>query len=118
MPDSQTRERKRSWRGVYPTWSCGFANAQAGVLEIGKDRLDRPTPDTPLATPTTARELILALLQDEADLTQRPLTERVDLTRDGVMDHVGKLTVAAAICRVGTGKATRWEVLSRDPQET
>ena len=37
MPESQAREWKRSWRDDYLKWICGFANAQGGVLEIGKD---------------------------------------------------------------------------------
>ena len=36
-PDSQNLEWKRSWRDEYLKWICGFANAQGGVLEIGKD---------------------------------------------------------------------------------
>ncbi|MDR0990041.1 MAG: winged helix-turn-helix transcriptional regulator [Propionibacteriaceae bacterium] len=30
-------EWKQSWRDEYLKWICGFANAQGGVLEIGKD---------------------------------------------------------------------------------
>ena len=37
MPESELREWKRSWRDEYLKWICGFANAQGGVLEIGKD---------------------------------------------------------------------------------
>jgi len=37
MPETQTAEWKSSWRDEYLKWVCGFANAQGGVLEIGKD---------------------------------------------------------------------------------
>ncbi|MYK83385.1 MAG: ATP-binding protein, partial [Gammaproteobacteria bacterium] len=38
MPqESQNVEWKRSWRDEYLKWICGFANAQGGVLEIGRD---------------------------------------------------------------------------------
>ena len=37
MPESQTREWKRSWRDEHLKWICGFANARGGVLEIGKN---------------------------------------------------------------------------------
>ncbi|MDR3069602.1 MAG: putative DNA binding domain-containing protein [Propionibacteriaceae bacterium] len=37
MPEKQTVEWKSSWRDEYLKWVCGFANAQGGVLEIGKD---------------------------------------------------------------------------------
>ena len=36
-PESQNIEWKRSWRDEHLKWICGFANAQGGVLEIGKD---------------------------------------------------------------------------------
>jgi ATP-dependent DNA helicase RecG len=32
-----TVEWKSSWRDEYLKWICGFANAQGGILEIGKD---------------------------------------------------------------------------------
>ena len=36
-PETQTVEWKRVWRDEYLAWICGFANAQGGVLEIGRD---------------------------------------------------------------------------------
>ena len=36
-PETQNVEWKRSWRDEYLAWVCGFANAQGGVLEIGKN---------------------------------------------------------------------------------
>ena len=35
--ESQHVEWKRSWRDEHLKWICGFANAQGGVLEIGKN---------------------------------------------------------------------------------
>ena len=37
MSESQQVEWKESWRDEYLKWVCGFANAQGGVLEIGRD---------------------------------------------------------------------------------
>ena len=37
MPEDQNIEWKESWRDEYLKWVCGFANAQGGVLEIGKN---------------------------------------------------------------------------------
>ena len=37
MRESQTVEWKESWRDEYLRWVCGFANAQGGVLEIGRN---------------------------------------------------------------------------------
>ena len=34
--ESQLIEYKESWRDEYLKWICGFANAQGGVLYIGK----------------------------------------------------------------------------------
>ena len=36
-PEAQNVEWKRSWRDEHLKWICGFANAQGGVLEIGKN---------------------------------------------------------------------------------
>lgn len=37
MSERQNVEWKESWRDEYLKWVCGFANAQGGVLEIGKN---------------------------------------------------------------------------------
>lgn len=37
MTEDQHTEWKSSWRDEYLKWLCGFANAQGGVLEIGRD---------------------------------------------------------------------------------
>ncbi len=37
MRESQIVEWKESWRDEYLKWVCGFANAQGGVLEIGRN---------------------------------------------------------------------------------
>ena len=37
MSESQVVEWKESWRDEYLKWICGFANAQGGVLELGRD---------------------------------------------------------------------------------
>lgn len=37
MPEQQNIEYKQSWHDDYLKWVCGFANAQGGVIFIGKD---------------------------------------------------------------------------------
>ena len=37
MPEQQDIEYKQSWHDDYLKWVCGFANAQGGVIFIGKD---------------------------------------------------------------------------------
>ncbi|TVQ28989.1 MAG: transcriptional regulator [Spirochaetaceae bacterium] len=37
MIENQTVEYKQSWRDEYLKWVCGLANANGGILEIGKD---------------------------------------------------------------------------------
>jgi ATP-dependent DNA helicase RecG len=37
MPEHQNVEYKQSWHDDYLKWVCGFANAQGGVIFIGKD---------------------------------------------------------------------------------
>ena len=36
-PETQNVKWKRSWRDEHLKWICGFANAQGGILEIGRD---------------------------------------------------------------------------------
>ncbi len=42
MSENQQVEWKESWRDEYLKWICGFANAQGGVLEIGRNNRGRP----------------------------------------------------------------------------
>ena len=42
MSEHQQVEWKASWRDEYLKWICGFANAQGGVLEIGRNNQGRP----------------------------------------------------------------------------
>jgi ATP-dependent DNA helicase RecG len=37
MPEQQYIEYKQSWHDDYLKWVCGFANAQGGIIYIGKD---------------------------------------------------------------------------------
>lgn len=37
MPEQQNIEYKSAWHDDYLKWACGFANAQGGVIYIGKD---------------------------------------------------------------------------------
>ena len=37
MNEDQNTEWKASWRDEYLKWLCGFANAQGGVLEVGRN---------------------------------------------------------------------------------
>lgn len=37
MSESQNIEYKQSWRDEYLKWICGFANANGGIILIGKD---------------------------------------------------------------------------------
>ena len=37
MPEQQNIEYKQNWHDDYLKWVCDFANANSGVLYIGKD---------------------------------------------------------------------------------
>lgn len=39
MPEQQNIEYKSSWHEDYLKWICGFANAQGGQIDIGKDNV-------------------------------------------------------------------------------
>ena len=42
MKEHQQVEWKESWRDEYLKWLCGFANADGGVLVIGRDDQGKP----------------------------------------------------------------------------
>ncbi|MEB0042856.1 ATP-binding protein [Pseudomonas sp. MH10] len=42
MSEHQQREWKASWRDEYLKWICGFANAEGGVLEVGRNDAGMP----------------------------------------------------------------------------
>lgn len=42
MKESQHTEWKETWRDEYLRWSCGFANAEGGVLVIGRNDKGQP----------------------------------------------------------------------------
>lgn len=44
MQESQSVEYKTSWRDEYLKWICGYANADGGILYIGKDDQGRVVP--------------------------------------------------------------------------
>lgn len=55
MKESQHIEWKEAWRDDYLRWICGFANAEAGTLVIGRNdrgEVDGPATD-PLIDPVT-----------------------------------------------------------------
>ena len=37
MPETQNIEYKQTWRDEYLKWICGFANANGGIIFVGKD---------------------------------------------------------------------------------
>jgi ATP-dependent DNA helicase RecG len=37
IKESQDADWKETWREEYLKWICGFANANGGILSIGKD---------------------------------------------------------------------------------
>lgn len=47
MKEHQQVEWKETWRDEYLRWICGFANAEGGVLDIGRN--DKGLPDWTLA---------------------------------------------------------------------
>ncbi|MDY6344592.1 MAG: ATP-binding protein [Sphaerochaetaceae bacterium] len=37
MPEKQNIEWKSKWKDSYLEWVCGFANAQGGKMDIGRN---------------------------------------------------------------------------------
>lgn len=59
----------------------------------------------------TTQEKIIAMLQEEPEITRKQLAERLALTPDGVKYHLNKLRRLGRIRHVGATKKGRWEVL-------
>ena len=96
-PESENVEWKRSWRNEYLKWICGFANAQGGVLEIGKDH----------GGVVVGVNGVLRLLEEIRDKAQ----SLFGLSPDGVKCHLQDLKAAGVIRRVGSDRVGHWEVL-------
>jgi hypothetical protein len=45
MKEHQNPEWKESWRDEYLKWICAFANAEGGLLVIGRNDAAAPNPD-------------------------------------------------------------------------
>ena len=88
-----------------------FANAQGGVLGIGRnDCGEVATQDTTQISQKNTRDRILDYLRAEPELTRRELAVRVGVTPDGVKYHLRRLKAAGVLRRVGSDRAGHREV--------
>ena len=88
-----------------------FANAQGGVLGIGRnDCGEVATQDTTQISQKNTRDRILDYLRAEPELTRRELAVRVGVTPDGVKYHLRRLKAAGVLRRVGSDRSGYWEV--------
>ncbi|MFT6408437.1 MAG: putative HTH transcriptional regulator [Arenicella sp.] len=134
MSESRHREWKASWRDEYLKWICGFANAEGGVLTVGRDDtgndVNLPEPvyqynaldfevtllgkTLTKTTQETTQEKILALLRENPSITRKALAERIGITPDGIKYHLDKLKTAGIIQHSGPTKGGHWQVLGDD----
>lgn len=86
MRESQHREWKESWRDEYLRWICGFANAEGGVLAIGRNDEGRVVgvPD--------AKRLLVELPNKVRDLLG--IVVAVNLRRTGGKEYLEIVTPA------------------------
>ena len=127
MSEDQNIEWKSSWRDEYLKWVCGFANAQGGVLEIGKNDQGVPTPElryehtglwVEFKYPKTSEKMsektpdrILALLREDPYLTISALSERIGKTGRTIERNLSSLQKAGRLKRIGPDKGGKWQVL-------
>ena len=104
MKESQHTEWKESWRDEYLRWVCGFANAEGGVLVIGKS-------DTKVETSEKTREKLLRLVREAPDISTNRIAAELGMTRKGVEWQIKQLKVVGFLIRVGAAKGGRWEVI-------
>ncbi|MDX9733217.1 MAG: ATP-binding protein [Thermoanaerobaculia bacterium] len=86
MKESQHTEWKESWRDEYMRWVCGFANAEGGVLAIGRNDQGRVVgvPD--------AKRLLVELPNKVRDLLG--IVVAVNLRRTGGKEYLEIVTPA------------------------
>ena len=77
MSESQNIEWKETWRDEYLKWVCGFANAQGGILEIGK----RDVASIELSVPTYTEQRAIAAILSDMDAEIVALERRKDKAR-------------------------------------
>jgi predicted HTH transcriptional regulator len=142
MSESQHREWKASWRDEYLKWICGFANAEGGVLTVGRGdkgkdvNLPKPVYQhnaldfevtlfgktlaktngiaTQETTQETTQEKILTLLRENPSITRKALAEEIGITPDGIKYHLDKLKTSGTIQHIGPTKGGHWQVLGDD----
>jgi ATP-dependent DNA helicase RecG len=78
--ENQNREWKESWRDEYLQWVCGFANAQGGVLEIGRD-------DKGSVVGLTGAEKLLEVLPNKIRTTMGIVAD-VNLCRESGKEYI------------------------------
>ncbi len=67
---------------------------------------------TPMATPITTPEKILALLRDQPSISSTELAARIGISRDGIKYHLEKMISKGVIQHVGPSRGGHWEVLT------
>ena len=95
--ENQNIEWKESWRDEYLKWICGFANAQGGHLEIGRNGI-RSIPHTPLIAGEFFRS------------TAEKLAEAIGITKRRIEANISKLKDLGIIERIGADKNGYWVV--------
>jgi len=89
--ENQNTEWKQSWRDEYLEWICGFANAQGGVLEIGRN-------DNGVVIGLTDSRKLLETLPNKIRTTMGIIADVNLLTEDG-KEYIA-VKVAARINRL------------------
>lgn len=84
MSEPQQRDWKAVWRDEYLKWICGFANAEGGVLEVGRSDVGEPVG---AADAVCRLELIpdkvripiqISVWPPDCDLEPRPIAQVLD----------------------------------------
>jgi ATP-dependent DNA helicase RecG len=80
MPENQNIEYKETWRDEYLKWICGIANANGGIIFIGKNN----------AGEIINVEDAQRLLEDIPNKVMDTLGILIDVTTRSICKHIAK----------------------------
>ena len=128
MSENQNIEWKETWRDEYLKWVCGFANAQGGVLEIGKAVINAII-HRDYASPTTIQIRVYddqiaiwnavqlpsewAADQLTGELSSKPYNPRIAYAffRAGMIEAWGRgIRQIAAMCKEAGNPTPEWKL--------
>jgi len=119
--ETQNLEWKESWKDDHLRWVCGFANAQGGKLEIGRNNKGevvglKDARKLLEDLPNKIRDLlgiIVDYLREHPEATLAEVANAIGKSKRAVERAAAKLHDENRIRYVGPAKGGHWEVIDQ-----